>query len=152
MLYLIFLLLYCLVGFLLLRLPGTIACLILVTIFVLTLFQINCEKHVRIELNEKKAVMGGNVTEILLNMSYIRASGMKDSECKRLEDDAEALRYNEFKHHKIMMRFHGLRDLLDSAGLTAVVVISVYLAYNDKITSGGILTLGKFVIHLVCIE
>jgi len=122
-------------------LPGTIACLILVTIFVLTLFQINCEKHVRIELNEKKAVMGGNVTEILLNMSYIRASGMKDSECKRLEDDAEALRYYEFKHHKIMMRFHGLRDLLDSAGLTAVVVISVYLAYNDKITSGGILTL-----------
>ena len=127
--------------------PGLLACLILVIIFVMTLFQIRTEQGVRIELNEKKAVMGGNVTEILLNMSYIRASGMKDIECKRLEDDAELLRYNEFKHHKIMMCFHGLRELLDSAGLAAVVVIAVYLAYSEQISSGGILTLALLYIQ-----
>jgi len=121
--------------------PGSIACLLLFIVFCMTLIQIHSEKGVRIELNEKKALIGGNVTEILLNMSYIRAAGMKDIESKRLEDDAEELRYNEFKHHKIMMCFHCLRELLDAFGLTAVVVISVYLAYNDQITSGGILTL-----------
>lgn len=122
-------------------LPGTIASINLVIIFVLTTIQIRTEKHVRIQLNEKKAIMGGNVTDILLNMSYIRASGMKEREAGRLLYDAEQLRYNEFKHHKIMMVFHGLRDLLDGMGLTSVVVVAVYLAQQGRITSGGILTL-----------
>lgn len=121
--------------------PGAVAISVLLIIFLLTLLQIKKEKGVRIALNETKATMGGNITEILLNMAYIRASGMVVHETKRLENDAENLRSAEFMHHKIMMIFHGLRELIDGAGYTTVVMFAVFLAYNGTISSGGILTL-----------
>ena len=64
------------------------------------IYQVRSQKGVRILLNEQKAAMGGSIAELLGNLPYIRASGMRAAEEQRLEDAAEGLRATEFWHHK----------------------------------------------------
>ena len=65
-----------------------------------TAAKVRSQKGIRISLNEQKSAMGGSIAKMLGNLAYIRASGMRQAEEKRLEDSAEALRKTEFDHHK----------------------------------------------------
>lgn len=106
-----------------------------------TTVQVKSQEGVRISLNEQKSHLGGSVAEMLGNLPYIRASGMRRAEELRLEDGAEALRKTEFLHHKYMMTFHGAKDLIEGLGFAAVVAVAISLALRGEITSGDILTL-----------
>ena len=78
-----------------------------------TALQITSQQGVRVRLNETKAAMGGSVVELLSNLPYLRASGMRRLEEARLEASAEGLRRTEFRHHKAMMGFGGAKDLIE---------------------------------------
>jgi len=106
-----------------------------------TALQVNSQKGIRISLNEQKASLGGSIAEMLGNLSYIRASGMRRAEEQRLEDGAELLRDTEFRHHKYMMSFHGAKDLIEGLGFTVVIGVAISLALRGDISSGDILTL-----------
>eukprot|EP00548_Thalassiothrix_antarctica_P010745 CAMPEP_0194159902 /NCGR_PEP_ID=MMETSP0152-20130528/78093_1 /TAXON_ID=1049557 /ORGANISM="Thalassiothrix antarctica, Strain L6-D1" /LENGTH=720 /DNA_ID=CAMNT_0038869531 /DNA_START=337 /DNA_END=2500 /DNA_ORIENTATION=- len=106
-----------------------------------TVLQVNSQKGIRISLNEQKAGLGGSIAEMLGNLPYIRASGMRLAEEKRLDDGAELLRETEFRHHKYMMTFHGAKDLIGGIGFTVVVGVAINLAIQGEISSGDILTL-----------
>ena len=107
----------------------------------LTMAQIRSQEGIRISLNEQKAAMGGSIAEMLGNLAYIRAAGMRVAEERRLEDSAEALRKTEFTHHKYMMSFGGGKDLIEGLGFTLVVGVAINLALAGEISSGDILTL-----------
>mmetsp|Transcript_19340 Transcript_19340/g.42075 ORF Transcript_19340/g.42075 Transcript_19340/m.42075 type:complete len:713 (+) Transcript_19340:219-2357(+) len=106
-----------------------------------TTLQIQSQEGIRISLNEQKAAMGGSIAEMLGNLAYIRASGMRPAEERRLEAGAEALRRTEFTHHKYMMSFGGAKDLIEGLGFTVVVGVAIGLALKGEISSGDILTL-----------
>lgn len=106
-----------------------------------TTLQIRSQEGIRISLNEQKAAMGGSIAEMLGNLAYIRASGMRPAEERRLEEGAEALRRTEFTHHKYMMSFGGAKDLIEGLGFTVVVGVAIGLALRGEISSGDILTL-----------
>lgn len=114
-----------------------------------TAAQVKKEKGVRIALNDQKADLGGSVAEMLGNLSYIRASGMRRAEELRLEEGAEALRMTEFLHHKYMMTFSGTKDLIEGLGFAAVVAVAITLALRNEITSGDILTLSMLYMKAV---
>lgn len=100
-----------------------------------------CAFLLRISLNEQKAALGGSIAELLGNLPYIRASGMRPQEEKRLNAVAEQLRVTEFRHHKYMMGFHGSKDLIEGIGFAVVVGTAIQLALVGEVSSGAILTL-----------
>mmetsp|Transcript_16247 Transcript_16247/g.35358 ORF Transcript_16247/g.35358 Transcript_16247/m.35358 type:complete len:696 (-) Transcript_16247:25-2112(-) len=106
-----------------------------------TAMQVRSQEGIRISLNEQKAALGGSIAEMLGNLAYIRASGMRPAEEERLEEGAEALRKTEFDHHKYMMSFSGAKDLIEGLGFTLVVGVAINLALKGEISSGDILTL-----------
>jgi len=106
-----------------------------------TAVQIRSQEGIRISLNEQKAALGGSIAEMLGNLAYIRAEGMRHAEEGRLDDGAEALRKMEFDHHKYMMSFGGAKDLIEGLGFTLVVGVAIQLALRGEISSGDILTL-----------
>jgi ATP-binding cassette subfamily B protein len=106
-----------------------------------TAAQVRSQEGIRISLNEQKANMGGSIAEMLGNLAYIRASGMRQAEEKRLEDCAEKLRKTEFDHHKYMMSFSSAKELIEGLGFTVVVGIAIDLALRGEISSGDILSL-----------
>ena len=107
----------------------------------ITRLQIGSQQGIRISLNEQKAAMGGSVAELLGNLGYIRAVGMRGAEERRLEHAGEQLRATEFRHHKYMMVFGGSKDLVEGLGYAAVVGTAINLALAGDITTGSILTL-----------
>lgn len=100
-----------------------------------------CGVSCRISLNEQKAALGGSIAELLGNLPYIRASGMRPQEEQRLNEVAEQLRKTEFRHHKYMMGFHGSKDLIEGIGFAVVVGTAIQLALMGEVSSGAILTL-----------
>lgn len=106
-----------------------------------TAAQIHSQEGIRISLNDQKAAMGGSIAEMLGNLAYIRAAGMRQAEEERLDEGAEALRKTEFDHHKYMMSFGGAKDLIEGLGFTVVVGVAIHLALQGEISSGDILTL-----------
>ena len=106
-----------------------------------TAFQIRSQEGIRISLNEQKAAMGGSIAELLGNLAYIRASGMRQTEERRLEECAEKLRKTEFDHHKYMMSFSSTKELIEGLGFTLVVGIAIDAALRGEISSGDILSL-----------
>lgn len=100
-----------------------------------------CGVSRRISLNEQKAALGGSIAELLGNLPYIRASGMRPQEEQRLNEVAEQLRTTEFRHHKYMMGFHGSKDLIEGIGFAVVVGTAIQLALMGEVSSGAILTL-----------
>merc|ERR1740124_1197104 len=87
------------------------------------------------------AFMGAGVVDLLNNLGYLRAAGMRPLEERRMDDMAERVRSTEFLHHKYMMSFSGARDMVEQAGFVMVVGGAVHLALSGEITSGAILTL-----------
>ena len=106
-----------------------------------TAVQVRSQEGIRISLNEQKAALGGSIAEMLGNLAYIRAAGMRPAEEQRLEEGAEGLRRTEFDHHKYMMTFHGAKELIEGLGFTLVVGVAINLALQGEISSGDILTL-----------
>lgn len=106
-----------------------------------TAAQIRSQEGIRVSLNEQKAALGGSIAEMLGNLAYIRASGMREAEEGRLADGAERLRRTEFAHHKYMMSFGGAKDLIEGLGYALVVGVAIRAALAGEISTGDILTL-----------
>ena len=97
-----------------------------------TAAQVRSQEGIRISLNEQKSAMGASIAKMLGNLAYIRASGMRQAEEKRLEDSAEALRKTEFDHHKYMMSFSSAKDLIEGLGFTVVVGIAIHFGFEGR--------------------
>lgn len=108
---------------------------------IITWWQISSQRGIRIKLFSEKENIGANITELLFGIEYVRASGEQKHEVQRTDEIAENLREVEFKHHKWMMSFDGVKQIIEGVGYVAVIAYSAWLASNGFISKGDVFTL-----------
>ncbi|MCW3835031.1 ABC transporter ATP-binding protein [Sphingomonas canadensis] len=114
---------------------------IFVVAFAVTVVQVWTQKGIRLALFAVKEEVSANLTEVLQGLDYVRAAGATVQETERADVLAKRLREQEFRHHKWMMSFDGIKQLLEGIGLVLVVGIGAWQAANGQISSGSVLTL-----------
>lgn len=105
----------------------------------LTRWQIVSQAGIRLDLFRSKEDMAGNVSELLMGLDYVRATGGAQSELTRADELAEQLRRKELGHHKAMMSFDASKQLVEGVGLVAVIAFGAYLATIGSISKGDVL-------------
>jgi ATP-binding cassette subfamily B protein len=119
---------------------GIILAVVILLDTIITFWQIKSQKGIRIELFRAKEKLGGNLTELLNGIDYVRASGAIKDELDKGKKLASFLREKEFKHHKYMMSFDAIKQLIEGIGLVTVVALGSYLAIHGFVSEGDVLT------------
>ena len=126
-----------------LTLPITLAMPMLLVIPIgvfIVLKQIKSQKGIRVELLESKSGMDGTIVELINGIEVIRICDSLDFETKRFDDKGEFLRAKEMKHHKAMAMYDCLKFINQAVFTVLVIGISTYLATENIISVGAVLT------------
>lgn len=126
-----------------LTLPITLALPMLLVIPIgvfIVLKQINSQKGIRVELLESKSGMDGTIVELINGIEVIRICDSLDFETNRFDDKSEFLRAKEMKHHKAMAMYDCLKFINQAVFTVLVIGISTYLATQNVISVGAVLT------------
>lgn len=126
-----------------LTLPITLALPMLLVIPIgvfIVLKQINSQKGIRVELLESKSSMDGTIVELINGIEVIRICDSLDFETKRFDDKSEFLRAKEMKHHKAMAMYDCFKFINQAVFTVLVIGISTYLATQNIISVGAVLT------------
>lgn len=124
-------------------LPFTLA---LCTLFVIPIGiaivfrQISTQKGIRIELLETKSAMDGSIVELLNGIEVIRMTNSNHLEEKRFNNKSEFLRKKEMKHHIQMAKYDSFKFLNEAFFTVLMIGISAYLATQNIISVGAVLT------------
>lgn len=102
--------------------------------------QISTQKGIRIELLDTKASMDGSIVELLNGIEVIRMSDSNTIEEKRFNDKSEFLRKKEMKHHLQMAKYDSFKFFNEIFFTVLMIGISSYLATQEIISVGSILT------------
>ncbi len=102
--------------------------------------QISSQKGIRVELLESKSQMDGTIVELINGIEVIRISDSVDFETNRFNDKSEFLRKKEMKHHKAMALYDCLKFVNQAFFTVLIIGISTYLATQDVISVGAVLT------------
>ncbi len=106
----------------------------------IALRQVQSQKGIRIDLFRVKEDIGAKVTELLMGIEYVRASGAVKAEVTKSQNLAKYLREKEFTHHKYMMSFDAAKQLVEGLGLVSVIGVGAWLATEGIVTTGAVLT------------
>lgn len=106
----------------------------------LTLRQLASQKGIRIELMRDCEAIDGTVVEQLGGTEYIRVANTLPLEIARLSDATERRRVKEIRHHFQMSLFGCAKALNEGLFHILVLALATYLAINEKISFGDILT------------
>jgi len=126
-----------------LTLPSILALpmLLVIPIGIFIVFkQINSQKGIRIELLESKSVMDGTIVELINGIEVIRICDNVNFEIDRFDNKSELLRNKEMKHHKAMAGYDCLKFINQAFFSVLIIGISTYLATQNIITVGSVLT------------
>lgn len=107
----------------------------------ITFAQVASQKGIRIGLFRAKEDLSANMAELLAGIEYVRASGMTAVETARAKSLAVRLRDREFLHHKWMMSFDGVKQLIEGLGWIAVIGLSAWFASANAVSKGDVLTM-----------
>ena len=124
-------------------LPAILALPVLLVIpigIAVVFWQITTQKGIRVELLETKASMDGGIVELLNGIEVIRITDSVDLEGKRFADKSEFLRKKEMTHHKQMAKYDSLKFLNEVFFTVLLIGISAYLATQQVISVGAVLT------------
>ena len=102
--------------------------------------QISTQRGIRVELLETKSAMDGTVVELLNGIEVIRISDSIDLESERFSQKSEFLRNKEMTHHKQMAKYDALKFINEAVFTVLMIGISTYLATQNIITVGSVLT------------
>ncbi len=125
------------------KLPFFLSLLMLLVIpfgVIIVLRQISTQKGIRVELMEEKANMDGTAVELINGIEVIRVVDNSVSEVKRFDDKSEYLRQKEMKHHKAMAFYDCLKFINEAVFTVLVIGVSAYLAGENLISIGTVLT------------
>lgn len=126
-----------------LTLPFTLALPMLLVIPVgifIVLKQIVSQKGIRVELLESKSGMDGTIVELINGIEVIRICDSVEFELNRFNNKSEFLRNKEMKHHKAMAMYDCLKFINQSVFTVLIIGISTYLATQNIISVGSVLT------------
>lgn len=102
--------------------------------------QISTQRGIRVELLETKAAMDGTIVELLNGIEVIRICDSIRLEQRRFDNKSEFLRRKEMKHHKQMAKYDVLKFINEAVFTVLMIGVSTYLATQNKITVGSVLT------------
>ncbi len=106
----------------------------------LTVWQLISQKRVRLSLLRVNEEMDGTVVELLGGLDYVRVSNTHALEVKRVAKAAEHRRAKELRHHVAMSFFGAGKAMVEGLFHVGVLALAAYLAINQTITFGDILT------------
>ena len=126
-----------------LTLPITLALPMLLVIPIgvfIVLKQVKSQKGIRVELLESKSGMDGTIVELINGIEVIRICDSLNFEVNRFNEKSEFLRAKEMKHHKAMAMYDCLKFINQAIFTVLVIGISTYLATQNVISVGAVLT------------
>ncbi len=106
----------------------------------ITLRQLASQKGIRLELMRDCEAIDGTVVEQLSGTEYIRVANTLPLEMARLSSATENRRQKEMRHHFQMSLFGCAKALNEGLFHILVLALATYLAINQQITFGDILT------------
>lgn len=115
--------------------------LIVIASFLVTWRQFQTQSGVRERVERRKSALGGNIARILVGLPYVRASGLSECMTHEINAHASEVKRTELSHHKAMMRYDALKQLIEGIGFAVAIGLAVLLASTGAITTGEILTL-----------
>lgn len=102
--------------------------------------QISTQRGIRVELLETKAAMDGSIVELLNGIEVIRIIDSVALEQERFDRKSEFLRAKEMRHHVQMAKYDCLKFLNEAVFTVLMIGISAYLATQNVISTGAVLT------------
>lgn len=119
--------------------PVIMLVVLMLSIYI-TRLQIESQDGIRRSLFRKKEDIGSEISEKISNIEYVKSSGNVQYEERLMNDFATSFSETEFTHHKYMMSFDLLKNLIEIAGYISVVVVSIWMAMAGEILPGSVLT------------
>ncbi len=120
---------------------GLIITLVIPIAFYMILRQIRSQQGIRIALNRAIETIQAKLIETLSGIDTIRAAGDEDAQLNKLRNYSEDIRCKEFKHHKAMGLFDGIKGLNKAFWQIVVLVVSLYFLKIGQISVGQVFTL-----------
>jgi ATP-binding cassette subfamily B protein len=98
----------------------------------ITIWQVNSQKGVRLDLLRAKEGLDGTVVEQLGGLEYIRAANTYPLEVARVAAAADARRKREIKHGFAMGRFDWLKSMNEGLFYIAILGFAIVLAAREN--------------------
>jgi ATP-binding cassette, subfamily B, bacterial len=115
----------------------------------LTLRQLASQKGVRLDLMRDCEEIDGTVVEQLTGAEYIRVANTLDAEVQRLSQATEKRRKREIRHHFEMSLFGCAKALNEGFFHVVVLATATYLAINQQLSFGDILTFSVLFLNIM---
>lgn len=115
----------------------------------ITMLQLASQKNVRLELMRDCEEIDGTVVEQLGGTEYIRVANTYDLEVGRLAKATEKRRQREVQHHFTMSLFGCAKSLNEGLFHVLVLGFATYLAINQQISFGDILTFSVLFLNVM---
>lgn len=119
--------------------------IIMLIVFILTSLityaQVSSQKGIRLQLFAAKEAIGGKMNELLNGIGFVRAAGLVQTEIDNSAGLAEAMREKEMRHHKWMMTFDGMKQVVEGGGFLAVIAYAAYQSVQGSLQPGDVVAL-----------
>ena len=114
--------------------------LYLVLTVVISAFQIRSQNGIRESIVGQKNALDGQICQSIPNLELIRGMGAEEYEKKRLLPSILNISRTEKRHHRYMGAFDCLKQLCKISFQIVLLVVSILLISNGKMSAGSVIT------------
>ena len=115
----------------------------------ITIWQVNSQKGIRLALMHAREALDGTVVEQLGGIEYIRAANTHRIESARIEAAAESRRAKEIKHHMAMGWFDWMKALNEGLFHVGIIGYAIVLAARGEIEMGKVVTFSFLFLNIM---
>jgi ATP-binding cassette subfamily B protein len=115
----------------------------------ITIWQVNSQKGVRLELQRAKEGLDGTVVEQLGGLEYIRAANTHPLEIARIKGAAGSRESREIKHGFAMARFDWLKAINEGLFHIAILGFAIVLAAHGQLEYGQVFTFSMLYLSIM---
>ena len=123
-------------------------CVVPISILI-TAWQINSQKGIRVSLQQSKEGLDGTVVEQLGGLEYIRAANTYPLEVARVEAAAGSRQDREARHGIAMAKFDWMKAVNEGLFHVAIIGYAVLLGAHGEIPFGKVLTFSVLFINVM---
>lgn len=114
--------------------------LYLVLTVVISAFQIRSQNGIRESIVGQKNALDGQICQSISNLELIRGMNAEEYEKKRLLPSILNISRTEKRHHRYMGSFDCLKQLCKISFQVVLLVVSILLISNGKMSAGSVIT------------
>ncbi len=115
----------------------------------ITIWQVNSQKGIRLDLMHSKEALDGTMVEQLGGLEYVRAAHTHRIEAARIESAAEARRVKEQKHHMAMAGFDWMKSVNEGLFHVLIIGFAIVLAARGEIEMGKVVTFSFLFLNIM---